>query len=101
MTIPLAEVKAQLLSNPRVRQAYDSLEEEYLLLDQLALARERAKLSQVQCARRMQTTQSVVARLESGRQSPSLRSLRRYAAAVGCRLEIRLVPLDKKPKKSS
>ena len=63
----------------------------------LVLARERAGLSQAQCARRMQTTQSAVARLESGRQSPSLRSLRRYAAAVGCDLELRLVPAQAKP----
>ena len=41
--------------------------------------------------RRMGTTQSVVARLESGHPLPSLRTLKKYASAVGTRVEIRLV----------
>ncbi|HAT50243.1 MAG: helix-turn-helix transcriptional regulator [Nitrospirae bacterium] len=47
-------------------------------------------------ARRMGTTKSAVSRLESSlgdsRHSPSIATLRKYAQAVGCRVEIHLVP---------
>jgi len=45
-------------------------------------------------AERMQTSQAAVARLESGRQSPSYRSLQNYAQAIGARLKIELVPVS-------
>ncbi len=61
------------------------------LINALLVARTRAKLTQAQVARRMGTSQSAVARLESGR-SPSLASLRKYAAATGSRVEITLAP---------
>ena len=54
-------------------------------------ARKKAHLTQDEVARRMGTTQSVVARLVSGHPLPSLRSLKRYAEAVCGRLEIRVV----------
>ncbi|WP_018913037.1 helix-turn-helix transcriptional regulator [Thiomonas sp. FB-6] len=45
---------------------------------------------QAEVAQRMGTTQSVVARLESGRRPPSLRTVQRYAQAVGARAVVRL-----------
>ena len=51
-----------------------------------ALARAAAKLTQAELARRLGTTQSAVARLEGGRVSPPLATLRRYAEATGTRL---------------
>ena len=39
---------------------------------------------------RMGTTQSTVARLEGGKATPSLRSVQRYAHAIGCRAVVRL-----------
>jgi len=57
---------------------------------EIARARARSRLTQAQIAERMGTTQSVVARLESGRVKPSLRTLERYAAATGSRLTITL-----------
>lgn len=77
------------LKNPAFKKEYDALEEEFALARELIAARTRAKLSQAQVARRMGTSQSAVARIESGR-TPSLTSLRRYAKAVGRKLEIKL-----------
>lgn len=74
-------------------QAYDALELEYQVVDQLLKARARAGLTQDAVAERMGTTKSAVSRLEgSGKHSPSLGTLRRYARAVGCELQVRLVP---------
>ena len=38
----------------------------------------------------MDTTQSVVARLESGRRAPSMRTVQRYAQTVGARADLQL-----------
>ena len=87
----LARMKAELMNDQEFRREYKSLEEEFTVAAQLIEARMKANLTQEEVARLMGTTQSVVARLESGQPQPSLRSLRRYASAVGGRLEIRLV----------
>lgn len=73
--------------------AYDALELEYSVVDQLLKARTRAGLTQDVVAERMGTTKSAISRLESaGKHTPSLSTLRRYAQAVGCELQVRLVP---------
>ena len=82
--------KRAMLSNPAVKKEYDALEEEFALIRALLAARTRAKLTQAQVARRMGTSQSAVARMESGRSLPSMSSLRKYAHATGSTVEIRL-----------
>ncbi|HJV35919.1 helix-turn-helix transcriptional regulator [Geomonas sp.] len=75
------------------KEAYDSLEEEYGLIHELLSARSRSGLTQEAVAELMGTTKSAVSRLESAsRHSPSLTTLKKYAKAVGCRLEIKLIP---------
>lgn len=81
--------KKKMLKNPAVNEEYDALEEEFALINELLGARAKAKLSQAQVAQRMGTSQSAVARMEGGH-TPSLSSLRKYARAVGRRVEIRL-----------
>lgn len=84
------------------KQAYDELEDEYILIRELLLARSRAGLTQEAVAARMGTTKSAVSRLEgAGKHSPSVSTLKSYAHAVGCRLEIRLVPETKAAKARS
>lgn len=46
----------------------------------------RVGLTQEEVAQLMQTTQSNIARLEAGRTSPSTRTLKKFAAAIGARL---------------
>ena len=92
----LKDLKAQLLKNPGVRREYDALEEEFALILAVAEARQRAGLSQAQLAKRMKTTQSTIARLESGRGKPSTRTLSRFAKATGHRLKISFEPVRKK-----
>ena len=72
-------------------EAYDALELEYELASQMLKARSRAGLTQDAVAKRMGTTKSAISRLESGtRHAPSLATLKRYASAVGCELQVRL-----------
>ena len=62
----------------------------FLVMRELITARTRAGLTQSELAERMHTTQSTIARLESGRTLPSMRTLERYAAATGSRAVVRL-----------
>ena len=53
--------------DPDYLKEYQALEEEFTVMAAIARARRRSGLSQAELARRMNTTQSAVARLESGR----------------------------------
>jgi DNA-binding XRE family transcriptional regulator len=76
------------------QEAYDALAVEYVLASQMLAARTKAGLTQEAVASRMGTTKSAISRLESaGKHAPSLATLKRYAEAVGCKLEIKLVQL--------
>ena len=82
--------KREKLKDPAFKKEYDALESEFALARELIGARAKAKLSQAQVARRMGTSQSAVARMESGRTLPSTTSLVKYAKAVGRELKIAL-----------
>jgi ribosome-binding protein aMBF1 (putative translation factor) len=90
-SIPLKEAIAQWREDPEYVAAYDSLEKEFTLSAEIIGARAKAGLSQAELAERMATSQSAIARLESGRVRPSVRTLERLAAATGTRLRISLI----------
>jgi ribosome-binding protein aMBF1 (putative translation factor) len=92
MTIPFEEIKSELLANPAVRAEYDALAAEFDIAAELLRARKRAGLSQAELAQRMGTSQSAIARLESGQTLPSTKTLLRFAEATGSRIQLRLSP---------
>jgi DNA-binding XRE family transcriptional regulator len=57
----------------------------------LRQAREAAGLTQDQVAQRLHTTKSAVSRVENHAEDVRLSTLRKYAEAVGARLQIQLV----------
>lgn len=77
------------LQDPQYCAEYERLAPEFDLAQTLIETRTRAGLTQAELAQRMHTTQSVIARLESGRVRPSLRTLQRIAHATGTQLRIR------------
>jgi transcriptional regulator with XRE-family HTH domain len=62
----------------------------------LIKARAGADMTQEQVAEAMGTTQTVIARLESGRAMPATRTLERFARATGTRLRISFEPNKQK-----
>ncbi|QXE87307.1 helix-turn-helix domain-containing protein [Geomonas nitrogeniifigens] len=86
---------ANELKPPEFKEAWEASEDEFAALDILLSARKQAGLTQEEVANRMGISQPSLARVEgslgSHRHSPSLEMLRKYAAAVDCKLEIRLV----------
>lgn len=89
----LKELKAELLQNPEVRAEYERLRPEFELAQTIIAARATQGLTQAELATRMETSQSYIARLESGRVLPSMRTWQRLAAATGTRLKFTLEPL--------
>jgi transcriptional regulator with XRE-family HTH domain len=95
----LRDLHKKWMKEPEYRKEYDALEEEFALMAEIAKARTRAGLSQAELARRMKTTQSTIARLESGRGLPSTRTLGRFAKATGHRLKISFEPVEGKKRR--
>ncbi len=96
-TVPAELAFAEWRKEPAYEAAYASLEEEFALAEALIKARSEAALTQEELARRMGTTQAVIARLESGRSLPSTRTLQRFAAATGTQLRIAFAPASRPP----
>ena len=93
MTSTLKQFKRRPLARPEVRAAYDATAEEFAFLDEVLKARAESGLTQAEVARRVGTTQSAIARLESAeaKHSPSIATLQKYAKALGHKLELRFV----------
>lgn len=93
MASSLKRFKSRALARRDVREAYDALGEEFAFLDEVLRARAEAGLTQAQVAKRVGTTQSAIARLESGalKHSPSIATLQKYAKALGYRVEVKFV----------
>lgn len=89
----LQELKQSWMTQPAVREAYEAQAAEFSITRELIAARLRAGLTQAQMAERMGTSQSVIARLEGGRRTPSIETVQRYARATGCRAVLKLEPL--------
>jgi len=90
-----SELREKALKKEGVKSAYKALEPEFTLLRELLQARQKAGMSQAEIANKMGTKAPAVTRLESsltsGKHSPSIATLKKYAQALGCHLEIRLV----------
>lgn len=86
------ELHDKWMKNADYSTAYESLDDEFALAGAVIEARSRAGLTQEELADRMQTKQSVVARLESGHVMPTTRTLEKIAKATGSRLKISFEP---------
>ena len=91
MTIPYEGLKAKALSDPEIRAEYEALAPEFEISNELLKARLRAGLSQAELASLMGTSQSAIARLESGQTLPSTKTLIRFAEATGSKIQVRLL----------
>ena len=91
MSKRLPNIRKKMLADSEVRAAYRDLAGEFDLARELISARVRAGLTQAEVASRMGTTQSVVARLESGAQMPSVNTLLKFARATKSRAVIKLL----------
>ena len=82
------EFKKKLLSDPKVKKAYDDLESEYQIACQIIEARLKRKMTQEELAKRVGTGQAVISRLEGMNAKPSLSLLKRIASALDTKIRI-------------
>lgn len=90
----LKSLKAAMLADTQTHAEYEALAPEFEMASELIAARSKAGMTQEQVAQVMGTTQSVIARLESGKRMPSMRTVQRYAQAIGARAVVRLEPTE-------
>lgn len=90
----LSELKKKWLKDNKVRKAYDALSLEFAIAQKLISERLKAHLTQKEIAKRMGTTQSVIARIESGTRLPSMKTIECYAHALGKFPEVRFRPYE-------
>jgi transcriptional regulator with XRE-family HTH domain len=97
------QLRTKALGDAEVKAEFEKLSDEFALWDEFLKARTDQGLTQAQVAQKIGTTQSAVARMESGsgKHSPSLATLSKYADALGCKLELRLVRKTPSAKKAS
>jgi transcriptional regulator with XRE-family HTH domain len=96
--IPVEEAFQEWRKDPEYVAAYDAVADEFAVASALIKARAAAEMTQEQVARAMGTTQTVIARMESGKAMPSTRTLERFAKATHTRLRISFEP--EKPRQS-
>ncbi|MBI2012214.1 helix-turn-helix transcriptional regulator [Candidatus Daviesbacteria bacterium] len=82
------ELKKELLKNPEVKRLYQESQPEYEIARALIRARIEQKMTQKELARKMNTTQSVISRVEQAKTSPSISFLKRLAAALNTTLQV-------------
>ena len=83
------------LQDPEFRKEYEALEAEYSIKQAIIDARNSVNMSQQELSQRTGIAQSDISKLENGNANPSIRTLKKLAAAMNMTLDIKFVPLAK------
>ena len=81
------------LQDPEIKAEYDALEPEFAIIRAMIDARERQGITQKELAARTGITQADISKLENGNANPSIKTLKRLASGLGCRLKIEFAAL--------
>lgn len=87
----LSKYLAKELKDPEFRRLYEAAEIELKVAYEISRAREAARITQSELARRIKSKQQVVSRIEQGAQNLTIESLDRIARALNSRLEVRII----------
>ena len=80
--------KQKLLKDPEFKKLYEESQPEFEIAKAIIRARIENKITQKELAKKMNTTQSVISRVEQGKTSPSISLLKRLAAALNTTLQV-------------
>ncbi len=90
------KIKKMWLQDSRVKKEYDSLKEEFQVAEEIIKARCRVRMTQAELAEKIGTKAPAISRLESPLYGKvTMTMLKKVANALGCKLQIKLVPLGK------
>jgi len=90
----ISNLHKKWIKNPDYKEAYDESRMEFEIAQEVIEARMKSGLSQEELAALMSTSQSAIARLESGVSLPSLRTLTNLAAATNPHIELHFKPIN-------
>ncbi len=85
------EILNELKNDPKFRKAQEALEPQYQLEREIISARVKGGLNQRELAKKINSTQAVISRIESGTVSPSINTVNKIAKAFGKKLQIKFV----------
>ena len=85
------EYKQRKLENPEFKQAYEELEVEYAIMEEMLRLREEAGMSQSQLSKKTGITQPDISKLENGKANPSISTLKKVARAFGKKLRVQFI----------
>ncbi|MEI8233017.1 MAG: helix-turn-helix transcriptional regulator [bacterium] len=80
------------MKDPEFKREYEKVRQENEPLRAILRARVEKGMTQAQIAKKMGTTQSSIARVESGKSHPTIPFMQRLAEALDMRLEIKFLP---------
>ena len=86
------EFLSEQLKDPEIRSEWDAMEPEFAIIQAIINARKNIGLTQKQLSERTGINQSDISRLENGEANPSLKTLKRLAAATNTTLKIEFLP---------
>ncbi|MBF8250119.1 MAG: putative transcriptional regulator, family [Candidatus Levybacteria bacterium] len=84
-----SDLKKELLKDSKFKKLYEESQPEFEIAKAIIRGRIKNKITQKELAKRMNTTQSVISRVEQARTSPSISFLKRLAAALNASLSVR------------
>jgi len=82
------ELDKKLMQDPKFVKAYNDLETEFQIASQMIEARIKQNISQEELARKVNTGQAVISRLEGANAKPSISLLERVARALNIKFNI-------------
>lgn len=85
------EYKQKKLQNPEFKRAYEDLEVEYAIMNEMLKLRSEAGISQSQLSQKTGITQPDISKLENGKANPSIATLKKVAGAFGKRLQVQFI----------
>ena len=86
--ISAEEFDKKLMKDPEYRREYEKLETEFQIARQMIEARVKKKMSQEELARKANTGQAVISRLEGMNAKPSISLLERVAKALNIKFHL-------------
>jgi len=87
--VSLEQLKKEMLDTPDAVRGYEEADRELALIELLYEMREKAGLSKSEVARRLDIGPSAISRLERNPLGASIKTLSRYAAVCGARIDIK------------
>lgn len=81
------------LKDPEIKAEYNALEPEFAIIRAMIDAREKQGLTQKELSARTGIAQADISKLEHGNANPSIKTLKRLASGLGCRLKIEFASL--------